>query len=519
MRHPASTRAVARSVACMARALLALGLAGCAALKGSPQPAIERNAFQRPSTPEEMSGFLAELAGRYQGAELVTIGSSAGGRPLVALALSRDVAAAARSDAGTRPLRVLIVGSQHGTEPSGGEALQILAGEVASGRRQDMSENLDLILVPDANPDGRAAHRRVNANGVNLSTNYNVASEPETQAILDALHRWHPDVLLDVHESAILKKKTLGAHGYMTDFQAQLEVANNPNVAPGLRALSERVLADSIERASAAGVPAQHYIGEITDVHQPITHGGLTVKNLRNMAAMYGTLSLLIENRLDPPGPVFPTPRNLRGRVEKQLAAIDAFLAVCIEHRAEIRAAVDHAREWRRSTADETVYLQARYAANPRQAEIVVPLRRIADGALEQHVFALHDVVERLQPLELPRAYAVTGHQEAVRRILDRHHIDYEVLSAPVDATVTVCRIRARVPVPGLHGWGYTDYELEERTRSATLPAGSLWIDLARGGSLVPLLLEPRSNGGVFQDPEYAKLLEVGKDFFIVRIE
>lgn len=503
----------------LAETLLLFALAGCIALK-SPRPPAERNGFQRPSTPEEVVGFLAELASENGAARLVTIGRSAGGRPLVALELARESASLdGGTDTRSKPT-VMVIGSQHGTEPSGGEAILVLARELVSGRQGDALEDFNLILVPDANPDGRAAHRRVNANGVNLSTNYSVASQPETQAILDALERWQPQVVLDVHESAILKKKTLGAQGYMTDFEAQLELANNPNVDPALRSLGETVLAESIQSITAAGVPAQHYIGEITDVAQPITHGGLTVKNLRNMAGMHGALSLLIENRLDPPGPVFPTPRNLRGRVDKQLVGITTFLDVCRRRRDEISASVGAARERWRAAADDEVYLQARYVLDPRRPEIVVPLRRIDDGTLERRVFARHDVVESLRPLRLPRAYAVTAHQDAVRRVLDRHAIDYEVLAAPRRAEATVLHLRARIDVPGRHGWGYADYEIEERSATVMLPAGSLWVDLDQPlRRLVPLLLEPRSNGGIFQDPAYAELLEIGEDFFVLRIE
>jgi hypothetical protein len=498
---------------------LALALGGCAARPDALAPLpVARNGFQRPSSPEEIVAFSSALASQSDGAEIVTLGRSAGGRPLIALRLSRP--AAGDDGAGAPRLAVLIIGSQHGTEPSGGEAIQWLAGSIVAGESEDWLDDFDLILVPDANPDGRAAHRRVNANGVNLSTNYHTASEPETGAILDALARWRPQIVLDVHESAILKKKSLGAQGYMTDFQTQVERANNPNVDAGLGGLSEAILAETVEGVRAAGIEAQHYMGEITDVAQPITHGGLSVKNLRNMAGMRGALSFLIENRLDPPGPVFPTPRNLRGRVEKQLAGITAFLDVCRRRRKQISAAVDAARERWRSPNDTDVFLQARYVLNPQRPEIVVPLSRIDSGTLEPRVFALHDVVESLRPLRVPRAYAVVAQREAVRRVLDRHHIDYETLAAPREARATLLHLRARIEVPGRHGWGYADYAIDERPATVILPAGSLWVDLDQPlRRLVPLLLEPRSNGGIFQDPAYAELLEVGEDFFVLRIE
>jgi hypothetical protein len=493
-------------------AVLPLAIAGCAATRAPfPRSGAETNGFARPSTPDEIIALLGDLAAGRDDAELLTIGHSAGGRPLGALSI------AAKADP---YITLMIIGSQHGTEPSGGEALQILARAILSGQRDDLRAHFRLILVPDANPDGRADHRRVNGNGVNLSTNYNVASEPETRAVLDALSRWQPDVVLDVHESAILKKKTLGAQGYMTDFQAQVEIGNNPNIDVELQALSGTMLDEVVDRINAAGVAARHYIGEITDVAQPITHGGLSVKNLRNTAAMHGAVSFLIENRLDPAGPDYPTPRNLRGRIEKQLASIEAFLAVCVARREAIARTVEQARA-RAATPDEReISLVARWAANPSEPEITVPLRRLDDGAVERRVFARHDVIEALRPLAVPSAYAVTAHQNALRVILDRHHIAYTTLSAPVSASVIARRIAGRIPVPGLHGWAYTDYDLVERDELLSLPAGTLWIDLAQPlRRLIPLLIEPRSNGSVFQDPEYGKLVEVGAEFFIQRVE
>ena len=39
-------------------------------------------------------------------------------------------------------------------------------------------------------------------------------------------------------------------------------------------------------------IPCRHYLGEITDIHQPVTHGGLSLRNLRNYAAFLGTASV-----------------------------------------------------------------------------------------------------------------------------------------------------------------------------------------------------------------------------------
>jgi hypothetical protein len=474
-------------------------LTGCTPAVG-PMTGLEQSGFQRPSTPEQIVGFLGDLARRSDRTTVLRTGRSAGGRPLAA-AIVAPRAREHRTPPVSRRLTVLLVGSQHGNEPSGGEALQILAREIATGPRAAYLDDFDLIIVPDANPDGRAARRRGNARGVNLSTAFVVSAEPETQALLDLLRNRAPDVVLDVHESAILKKSTLARQGYVTDVEAQLEGPTNPDVDPGLRALSDSILQESIARTERAGLPAQRYLGEITDIRQPIIRGGPTLNNLRNMAGMYGTLSLLLENRLDPRGKPFPTPRNIRVRVDKQLLAITAFLDTCRDYRPAIAAAVDAAREvWRRD-GEQQVHLRLAQLPNPRQQEIVVPLRRLADGAPEALRFELRDVVEGQKPLRLPRAYAITAHQESMRPVLDRHRIAYQVLTRP---------LRAITRPLGQNSSG----------QILTVQPGALWIDLRQPARrLIPLLIDPESHSGIFRQAAFAVLLARASKAFVLRID
>jgi protein MpaA len=63
------------------------------------------------------------------------------------------------------PRRVLVVGCIHGDEPAG----IVVTRALAAAR---MPPELDLWLVPDLNPDGRAAGTRTNARGVDLNRNF-----------------------------------------------------------------------------------------------------------------------------------------------------------------------------------------------------------------------------------------------------------------------------------------------------------------------------------------------------------
>lgn len=206
--------------------LLALLLPFLAA-QAAPPPGdtpLQRNGYRRISSSAEISADLAAIDAASATARVEHLGQSHQGRALEALIFQEPGPASDR-------LRVLIIGSQHGAaEPAGAEALLRLARELAFGELRPLLDALDIVLIPNANPDGRDLGRRTNANGVNLNTDFVRAREPETRTLLQALVRYEPDAVLDSHESAVLKRKSLGREGWLTDFEIQFEIANNPGV-------------------------------------------------------------------------------------------------------------------------------------------------------------------------------------------------------------------------------------------------------------------------------------------------
>ena len=100
-------------------------------------------------------------AGGRPAAVTLTLGSSVGGRPITAMAIGDERAAAA----------VLVVGCIHGNEPAGIAVVRRLAS--ASPPR-----GVRLWLLPDLNPDGVHAGTRQNAHGVDLNRNFPFAWQP-----------------------------------------------------------------------------------------------------------------------------------------------------------------------------------------------------------------------------------------------------------------------------------------------------------------------------------------------------
>jgi protein MpaA len=115
----------------------------------------------------------------------------------------RDIAVLVRAvDAPRR--RVLVIGGLHGNEPVTPPAVRGLLHAA-------IAPDVEVWLVPVANPDGSAAGMRCNANGVDLNRNFPwewrprdggpaPLSEPETQALVALVEQLQPDLAIWVHQ-------------------------------------------------------------------------------------------------------------------------------------------------------------------------------------------------------------------------------------------------------------------------------------------------------------------------------
>ena len=468
---------------------------------------LEMLRYSRISTSAEMSAFMHTLANRYpELARVELIGHSVQGRPIEVIRIT-----APRTEDVKQRLKVMVVGSIHGAlEPAGGEALLVIAREMLNGDLRPLLKYLDVILLPNANPDGRDLMRRSNANMININTDFVLLSQPETRFLNKAISHYAPEALLDSHESAVLKRKTLAKDGYLTNFDAQFEISNNPTIPVSLRDYALiKFLPMIITRVSADDFPAHRYIGEIVSIKQPITNGGLTLRNLRNTAGMTGALSMLVETKLDPHKDIFPTYRNIAARVQRQLLCIRSFLSVVYEKHDEIYVQTANARAVLHS---EPLILFAGFEVDLNNPTVWITMRRLDNRRIEKLEFADHRKPIYADKVAYPAMFVVTRHQNAIREILERHGINYLAALKPVNVEVTAVRVR-------VHSNTVNRAELlEEVSKSINVKFGDLLIDLAQhSGRKAALLLDPRSTSSIFRYREFSKLVAPEEDFFIYR--
>ena len=453
----------------------------------------------------DIDHYLFTLAEHSDRARMVHIGTSAGGRPVHALLMSSSPAFMRHYRPEPGKATVLVLAAQHGNEPAGAEAVQQLAQELTLGRHEALLKRLNLVLVAMANPDGRDLSRRHNANDENTNIDYVALNAGETRLLVNTLQRFDPDLVYDAHESGIWKRVLTREQGWLTDVEVQFEVGNNPNIDARLQDYTAGFLLPAlISKVSEAGVRAEAYRGEITQLGQRVARGGLGITNLRNYAAMQGRVSVLVESRLDNKSGSYATPRNIAERVRKQHLALLSLLQLAATDSRRLMAVSRQARaQWQSAGADRSLSMDVHFARNHAEPEVRLPLVRLSSGERRYHEFVNYNAIVAGEQVLLPPAYAITRERERMARWLERHHIRFMTLRAPQDVRAERILIEALQPQPRIKPGVREKWRVQACTEAGELRLGpgDMLVPMDQPlGPLAAMMLDPRSANALYQE-------------------
>jgi len=205
----------------------------------------------------------------------LVIGHSAQGREL----------RAERVGAADAPVQVLVVGDVHGDEPAGEAIVRALRAVSLDG--------VAFWLVRTANPDGRAAHTRGNARGVDLNRNFPyrwargargtyypgraAGSEPETQAIMRLVKRVRPRLALYYHQHLGITVRARGVDASLQRLYARrsgLPLRSLPNYHGTAIGWENRLVGDGtafVVELKAGAAPVQRHVDAVLALARRLT--------------------------------------------------------------------------------------------------------------------------------------------------------------------------------------------------------------------------------------------------------
>jgi hypothetical protein len=229
---------------------------------------------------------------------LLPLGSSQKGQPLQALLFTREFDLKPAAIAASARPTVLLVAQQHGDEPAGSEALIVLAQELALGRLQGLTERINVIILPRANPDGAAVRQRVTASGIDANRDHLLLKTPEAQAQAQLMRDYRPAVVVDAHEYTVVGRY-LEKFGTVQRFDALVQYAMAANVQPFItKAAEEWFRAPLIASLTQHGLTSEWYYTTSTDLaDKKISMGGTQPDTGRNVNGLKNAVSILIETR------------------------------------------------------------------------------------------------------------------------------------------------------------------------------------------------------------------------------
>ena len=475
----------------------------------SQQTPLEKNNYQKLTSYDELTNFVYHLDSLSVNLDVEVIGKSVEGRNLYALKYSNSEF---RKD--TSKIKVLIFAQQHGDEQSGKEGSLLLASKIIQPNLVGLLKYIDLVLVPQMNPDGSENDIRYNAKGMDLNRNHLILTEPEVIALHNLFDQYLFEATMDVHEYYPYTEDYM-QFGYIKYFDEQVGTTTNPNVSERIRNFSNTEYLPFLkEYFKERGFTFHNYIpGGPPEVNY-IRYSTYDINDGRQSLGIQNTFSLIQEGKN-----AKDSIDNIQRRAEGQFQGMLAFLGFCSENKDKIKSMVSEERDKLiLGEVNDSVAIQMKHVTNGEK--LVVPLRSIytnTDSLIT--VTNFRPVVKSIYNVKRPIGYLIPKNLSEIYNWAVRQNLvisDFNFTQGHIIQEYFIDEI----DLIDFEGDTVVNPVIDLRDVTNKIVSGEYYFIPTNQlkNNLIVTALEPKSILGLVTYKQYAHLLKANQYFPVLRV-
>ena len=469
---------------------------------------LEKNNFEKLTSYDELTEFVYQLDSLSDILKVEVIGKSVQGRNIYALKFSSS-----EFGEDTSKIKVLIFAQQHGNEQSGKEGALLFASKLIQPILIDHFKRVDLVIIPQMNPDGSEMNTRRNANGMDLNRNHLILTEPEVIALHSLFDNYLFEVTMDVHEYYPYSDDWTD-YGYIKYFDEQVGMTTNPNVSENIRNLSEQYITFLEHYFKERNFTFHNYIlGGPPEINL-MRYSTYDINDGRQSLGILNSFSFIQEGKNGK-----DSIDNIQRRTEGQFKGMAAFLGFASMNKDKIKSLVNEERsKLILGTSRDSVAVQMQHVSTGEKLKI--PLRSLYSD--EDSIITVNDfrpVVKSIYNVSRPLGYLIPKNNSRLYNWAIRQNLTIE------DFEYTQNQIVQQYFVNEIDSIDFEGYTVVNPILSQTNvdhkidPADYFFIQTNQlKNNLIVTALEPKSILGLVTYEEFSDLLKAGEFFPVLRV-
>jgi hypothetical protein len=470
---------------------------------------LEKSKFTKLTSHDELTAYLNTLVKTTKIMSLDTLTKSVEGRIIPFVKISKD-----KFSSKNKKLKVMIFAQQHGNEHSGKEGVLFLLKEFSTGRLNYLLDRLDILLIPQMNPDGSEKNKRLNGNNDDMNRNHQILTAPEVAGLHKLFNTYLPEATIDVHEYNPYGKEW-AQYGFRRDWDETLGTLTNPNVSDAIKKFQKEKYVPFINNyLNKNGFSFHEYVVGGPPALDRMRFSTVWVNDGRQSFGSLHTFSFIQEGKNGT-----DSLENMEHRAKGQMTGLIGFLNFVYDNSGKIKKLVETERQKLiNSKEGEKIVVRMEHVGNGKDEKMdMVSTTTGKDTVVSVKNF--NPVIKSLCEVEKPKGYLIPKADEKLVAWLSQHSLEFSEAKTIKDAKVFVQKVDSakieileedEIVVPSLTQRELTNVDLE---KYLFVPTKQIY------SNFLVQCLEPSSMFGLAQLNKFFKyLLQPESDFSVLRV-